>query len=146
MFGSKLKSRKERESEALIVTVLYIDDCPLLEEEVAELTELEARERNLLDHLQICLQDLVQHQPREIAVEGDVSFTKGVDLRDQLTVQHQGTCDDALHSVENDGIQVAQIFCVVGVTQIDRHPEVDAVFVVNHVEEVDASFARRCSS
>ena len=100
------------------------------------LIELEARESDVLDHLEISVQDLVQHQTREIAVEADVSFTNGLDQRVNLFVQNHGTCDDALPTVEDDRVNFTEIFCGVGVTHIHRHPEVDAVFAVDDVEEV----------
>ena len=75
-----------------------------------------------------------------------MSLSNGVDESVKLFVEHHRTCDDALPTVEDDGIQVTKILGWVGVAHLDRHREVDAVFVVNHVEEVDASFARRCSS
>ena len=37
--------------------------------------------------------------------------------------------------MKDDGIHVAEIFCGVCEKHIDRHTEVDAVFVVDHVEE-----------
>ena len=59
MFGAKLKRSQKTESEALIVIVLEIGDCPLLQEDGAELKELDARQSNVLDHLQIYLEDLI---------------------------------------------------------------------------------------
>ena len=37
--------------------------------------------------------------------------------------------------MEDDRVQVAKILSLVGLAQIDRHPEVDGGFVVDHVEE-----------
>ena len=62
-------------------------------------------------------------------------IAKGVDETVQLSVEHHGTCDDPLTALQDDRVLVAEIFCVVGVTQIDCHADVDAVFFLDHVEE-----------
>ena len=61
-----------------------------------------------------------------MSIEGDVSLANGVDERAQFFFEDHGTCDDALPTGEDEGIQVSEILCGVGVTHIDRHPEVDA--------------------
>ena len=135
IFGALVKGRQHSICKAAVVSILYVDDRMFLLEEGRELPELETCEREVFDYLEICLQDLMQHQPREISIEADVSLTNCVDERVQLFVQHHGTCDDPLSAVEADRVLIVMILCEVGVRHIDRHPEVDAVFVVHHVEE-----------
>ena len=130
-----MEGRPHRISKAAVVGVLDIDDRMLLGQEDWELPELEARQRYVFHHLDVGLHDLLQDQAREISVESDMSLTNGLDQRVKLFVQQHGTCDDALPAVEDDRVHVAEILCGVGLAHIDRHPEVDAVFVVDHVEE-----------
>ena len=52
-----------------------------------------------------------------------------------MTFEHQGTCLDARSPVEHDPLHVAEILCLLGVAQMDRDPELDAVFVVEQLEE-----------
>ena len=77
--GASLKSRQNRISKASDVSVLDRDHCLLLAEKGWELTERETRERDVLRQLEVCLDDLVQHQSEAIAIEGDVLFNAGFD-------------------------------------------------------------------
>ena len=78
MFSACMECPQHSITKTSIVNVCDIDDCLLLGEEGVELPELEARERDLLDHLDAGLQDLVQRQTWEISVEADVSLLNGV--------------------------------------------------------------------
>ena len=107
--GASLKGRQHSISKSAVVSVLDFDDCLLLGEEGGERAELETRERDVLRHLEICLQDLIQYLAREIAVEQDVPISNDVDEAIQLTVMHNGTLDDSLPTVQEDRIQVAKL-------------------------------------
>ena len=92
------------------------------------------RERAVVRHLENCLQDLIQDQTGEIAIDHLVSLTNDVDEGVELAGEYQWNCDEALPAEEDDGIKVAEIFCGVGVAHIESHPEVVAMFGVEQLE------------
>ena len=93
------------------------------------------RERDVRSHLEICLHDIIDHQPGQIAIECVVSFSYDVDEGVHFSFDNQWTCYDVLSTAENDRLGVAEILCWLGVAHMNRHPEVDAIFVVEHFED-----------
>ena len=94
-----MKGRQDRISKASIISILDVDDRMLLADDGGDLKELETWEMDIFHHLDVSLQDLIQHQTGEISVECDVTLTKGVGEGVHFSVEHHGTCDDALPAV-----------------------------------------------
>ena len=82
-FGSMVAWRAHNISNAAVVSVLDIDAFLLLGE-VCCLSEPETGEMDILHHLEICIQDLLENQNAEIASQPNESLSTGVPQRVEL--------------------------------------------------------------
>ena len=62
-----------------------------------------------------------------------MSLTNSIDEAVSLFVDHHVTGDDALPAVEDDRVQVTEIFDGVAGAHIECHPADDAMFVVDQI-------------
>ena len=79
VFIVRMKRRQQCISKASIISVVDIDDRMLLCEEGWELSILETSQRDILDNAEICLDDLVEDQAREVTIEVNMTLTKHID-------------------------------------------------------------------
>ena len=55
IFGARVKGRQDRISKAAVVSILDVDDCLFLGQEVWQLSELETGERQVIHNLDVSL-------------------------------------------------------------------------------------------
>lgn len=105
-----LKCRQDCIYNSAIDVVLNCEDGFLLREDGWDLPEHQTGERDIHHTLEITLDDLVQDQTADIAVETDMSISKDINEGLELAGENDGQCDDRLPPVEHDRLPVVTLW------------------------------------